>query len=143
MERQGPSHCRIHLNPASIRRLAHFFFRQFRVQTVATATNATGSVQRTPHRTHACAHFSHCALHTCGSSIANCCESSQNIPSSVMSLLNNPSTPFLLLFFTCDFTDDTCCLTCAINCGQTAALCYFAGEGTLWPSGQLLSEHRL
>ena len=43
--------------------LLRFFgsFWQFRVQTVATAMNATGCVQRTPHRTHTRALFSRCA----------------------------------------------------------------------------------
>ena len=39
------------------------FFDVFRVQTLANAMNATGGVQITPHRTHACAHFSCCVPH--------------------------------------------------------------------------------
>ena len=42
---------------------------------------------------------------------------------------------FLYLLYICDFTDDTYCLTYAINWKQTTTLRYFAGEGTLWPSG--------
>ena len=47
--------CQVHLNPESICSLAHFSdfsFWQSRAQTVATAMNATGRVQMTPHRTH-------------------------------------------------------------------------------------------
>ena len=74
----------------------------------------------------------------------DCCESSQN-PSIVGHVVvehsfDTISSHFL---FTCDLTDNTHCHTYGINWKQTTALRYFAGEGTLWPSGQLLSEHRL
>ena len=37
---------------------------------------------------------------------------------------------FLIFLFTCDFSDVTWCLTCAINCKQTTTLRFFDGEGT-------------
>ena len=39
----------------------HFF--RFRVQQLANVVNATEGAQMTPHRTHACAHFSRCVSH--------------------------------------------------------------------------------
>ena len=73
--------------------------------------------------------------------IVNCCESSQKhsiVGHVVVEHSFDPVSSYFL--FICDLTDDTYCLTCAINYKQTT-LRYFAGERTLWPSGQLLSEH--
>ena len=59
-KRRGLNCCQIHLNPESICSLAHFSvfsFWHFRVQTVATAMNATKGAQRRPHRTHTRALF--------------------------------------------------------------------------------------
>ena len=76
-------------------------------------------------RTHAhiflTAHFTR--DHTCGSSIANCCESSQNISSSVMSLLNNPSTPFLLLFSSLVTSLTTLAVSRALSTAGRLRLC--------------------
>ena len=97
--------CQVHLNPESICGLAHFSdfsFWQFRVQTVATAMNATGRVQITPHRTHTrallLAAHTMCDLHVWLKVLTILCVSRKVISSLVMSLLNVPSTPFPLVF---------------------------------------------
>ena len=59
----------LHVQSCALLRFCCSFW-QFRVQTVATAMNATGSVQITPHRTHTRAFFvaAHATCHyTCGS----------------------------------------------------------------------------
>ena len=52
------SYCLCSLAALRIHQACSFFSNRFRVQTVATAMNATECVQITAHRTHACAHFS-------------------------------------------------------------------------------------
>ena len=85
--------------------MLRFFLRQFRVQTVATAMNATGSVQTIPQRTHTralfpVAHFTRDC--TCGSRANRlktiCLRASEIMLSSVMSLLGVHSTPLLPVF---------------------------------------------
>ena len=49
--------CQSRLEFLHIHQPCRFFFKRFRVQTVAIAMNATESVQTTLHRSHACAHF--------------------------------------------------------------------------------------
>ena len=97
--------CLVHLNPDSICSLAHFSdfsFWQFRVQTVATAMNATERVQITPHHTHTRALFlaarTTCDLHVWLKVLTSLCVSGKVISSLVMSLLNVPSTPFPPVF---------------------------------------------
>ena len=106
-ERKGLNCCPVHLNADSICSLAHVSvfcsLWQFRVQTVATAMNATGCVQITPHRTHA--HLfslrtpapARCE-YTFGSRASRFVCVLQKSISLVMSLLNVPSTPFLFIF---------------------------------------------
>ena len=45
--------------------------------------------------------------------------------------------------FTCILTDDTCCLSLAIDWNQTEPMCYFAREWTAWPSGRSDPKHNL
>ena len=89
--------------------------------------------QRTPHRTHACADFLTAHSHV----ITRGAQCMMSLSSLVMSCLCSSflRLRFLYLLYICDFTDDTYCLTCAINWKQTTTLRYFAGEGTLWPIG--------
>ena len=88
-------------------------------------------VQRTPHRTHGCAHFFHCGfLHVTARVAQDCCESSENpfiVGHVVVEHSFDPISSYFL--FTCDLTDNTHCHTYAINWKQTTTLRYFAGEG--------------
>ena len=84
-------------------------FYRFRTQPVATGVNATGGVQRTPHRTHAYAHFSRAHFTrddcTCSSRLS-VLRVSQNHSYLIMSLLDVPFRPFPLIF-----CSSTCSLT--------------------------------
>ena len=77
-------------------------FWQFRVQTVATAVNATGGVQITPLRTHACARFLTAHARTpdvitrLAQGLSMCLCVSNVISSLVMSLLNVPCLKHVL-----------------------------------------------
>ena len=84
-------------------------FFWFRAQPVATGVNATGGVQRTPHHTHAYAHFSRAHFTrddcTCGSRLS-VLRVSQIHSFLIMSLLDVPFRPFPPIF-----SSPTCSLT--------------------------------
>ena len=136
--------CQVHLNPESICSLAHFSdfsFWQSRVQTVATAMNATGRVQITPHRTHTralllAAHTT-CDSHVWLKVLTIHCVFRKVISSLVMS------------FFECSFDLVSSCLltvhnhTDATDWNQTEPVCDSALGWTVWPSGRSDSKHRL
>ena len=90
-------------------------------------------VQRTPHRTRACAHFSRCALHArlhvWLKIVASLLKIISPLVMSFLNFLRHISSCFL---FTCDFTDNTHRLTCATIHIQTTTLRHSAGEGLSW-----------
>ena len=137
---------KVDLSSNSLCSLAHsscsFFSHRLRVQTVATAMNATGGVQITPHRTHARAHFSRYVPHF--AQFIQCTKVfersfacfSKVIPSATRSLLGVPEfTSFRLCFGYYD-TDTT-------DWNQTKPVRDSAPGWTVWSSGRSDSKHRL
>ena len=124
-------------------------FRQFRVQTVATAMNATGGVQTTPHRTHTRALFlaAHARTPDVITRLAQVlddlfvCLKSHFITGHVFveRSLDPVSTYFLITYC---LTDTTYCLTDATDWNQIKPLCNSALEWTVWPSGRSDPKHK-
>ena len=116
----------IHHNSAqTVQAHLRFFF----FLAVSRPDSGNKGAQTTPHRMHTR------ALFLKGLTICWC--ASKVIPSLVMSLLNVPLDPVSSYFlFTCYITDDTCCLSYAVDWNQTKPVCSFARGWTAWPSGR-------
>ena len=141
-KRRGLSCCQVHLNLDSICSLEHFTdlfcsFWQFRVQSVATALNATGVYRQHLHvRTHA--HFF--SLRTLARQIWShvwlkgltiCLYF--NIDRVFVEYSFDPASSYFLI---------TCCLTDATDWNQIEPLCNSALVWTVWPSGRSDPKHR-
>ena len=130
-EREGLNCCQVHLNPDSIRSLAHFSVWQFRVQTVATAMNATeGCTDLISPYAHTRT-FSRCArlrtpdvITRFGSNTLRfLCVCPKVISPQVTSLLTVLSSPFLFFLITYCLTDTTYCFIDATDWNQIKPLC--------------------
>ena len=108
-------------------------------------SGGTNDVQTTsPHVRISTLFFSVRTLHVITRVAQDILRASKVSLSSVMSLLNIPSTPFTPYFlFTCLFTDATDYLTDAADWNQMKPLCKFARGWTAWPSGRSDPKHRL
>ena len=155
-ERKDLNCCQVHVNPDSIRSLAHFsdfvaFSCSFASRTVATGMNATGGVRITPHPYAHTRTFPRCARLRTPDVITRLdqglddlfvCVSKSNFATGhvIAECSFGPVSTYFLITYC--LTETTYCVPYAIDWNQTKPLCNSARGWNVWSSGRLDPKHR-